>query len=61
MYMREMGSVELLTHEGEMNASKRIEEGINEVQGAVAAYPEVLLIYLNNMIKWKTALFVWQI
>lgn len=42
MYMREMGSVELLTREGEIDIAKRIEEGINEVQSAVAAYPEAI-------------------
>ncbi|NBI12739.1 RNA polymerase sigma factor RpoD [[Haemophilus] felis] len=42
MYMREMGSVELLTREGEIDIAKRIEEGINEVQSAVAFYPEAL-------------------
>ena len=40
MYMREMGTVELLTREDEIQISKRIEEGINEVQCAVAEYPE---------------------
>jgi len=38
MYMREMGSVELLTREGEIDIAKRIEDGINEVQSAVAEY-----------------------
>ena len=42
MYMREMGSVELLTREGEIDIAKRIEEGINEVQSAIAAYPEAI-------------------
>lgn len=42
MYMREMGSVELLTREGEIDIAKRIEEGINEVQCAVAEYPQAL-------------------
>lgn len=42
MYMREMGTVELLTREGEIDIAKRIEEGINEVQRAVAEYPEAL-------------------
>lgn len=42
MYMREMGTVELLTREDEIQISKRIEEGINEVQCAVAEYPEAL-------------------
>ena len=42
MYMREMGTVEFLTREDEIQISKRIEEGINEVQCAVAEYPEAL-------------------
>ncbi|QLB12379.1 RNA polymerase RpoD-like sigma 70 subunit [Bisgaardia hudsonensis] len=42
MYMREMGTVELLTREGEIDIAKRIEDGINEVQSAAAAYPEAL-------------------
>lgn len=42
MYMREMGTVELLTREGEIDIAKRIEEGINAVQCAVAEYPEAL-------------------
>ena len=42
MYMREMGTVELLTREDQIQISKRIEEGINEVQCAVAEYPEAL-------------------
>ncbi|MCT8609349.1 RNA polymerase sigma factor RpoD, partial [Glaesserella parasuis] len=42
MYMREMGTVELLTREGEIDIAKRIEEGINEVQCVIAEYPEAL-------------------
>lgn len=42
MYMREMGTVELLTREGEIDIAKRIEEGINEVQCAIVEYPEAL-------------------
>ncbi|MDP8101051.1 RNA polymerase sigma factor RpoD [Pasteurella atlantica] len=42
MYMREMGTVELLTREGEIDIAKRIEEGINEVQCTIAEYPEAL-------------------
>ncbi|OOR98113.1 RNA polymerase sigma factor RpoD [Canicola haemoglobinophilus] len=42
MYMREMGSIELLTREGEIGIAKRIEEGINEVQSSVAAYPKAI-------------------
>src|SRR5690554_3426118 len=39
MYMREMGTVELLTREGEIEIAKRIEEGIREVMHAIAHYP----------------------
>ena len=39
MYMREMGTVELLTREGEIVIAKRIEEGIREVMAAIAYYP----------------------
>ncbi|MBC9252477.1 RNA polymerase sigma factor RpoD [Pseudomonas alcaligenes] len=39
MYMREMGTVELLTREGEIEIAKRIEEGIREVMGAIAFFP----------------------
>src|SRR5690554_6331535 len=39
MYMREMGTVELLTREGEIVIAKRIEEGIREVMAAVAHFP----------------------
>lgn len=48
MYMREMGSVELLTREGEIDIAKRIEDGINEVQSAVAEYPEALTYLLEQ-------------
>ena len=39
MYMREMGTVELLTREGEIAIAKRIEEGIRDVLSAVSSYP----------------------
>ena len=39
MYMREMGTVELLTREGEIVIAKRIEEGIRELLSALALYP----------------------
>ncbi|MBQ0796180.1 RNA polymerase sigma factor RpoD [Zhongshania sp.] len=42
MYMREMGTVELLTREGEIVIAKRIEEGIREVMAALAFYPGVV-------------------
>ena len=39
MYMREMGTVELLTREGEISIAKRIEEGLDAVRSQVALYP----------------------
>jgi RNA polymerase primary sigma factor len=39
MYMREMGTVELLTREGEIVIAKRIEEGIRETLSAIAWFP----------------------
>ena len=39
MYMREMGTVELLTREGEIRIAKRIEEGLDAVRSALAMYP----------------------
>ncbi len=39
MYMREMGTVELLTREGEIRIAKRIEEGLDAVRLALASYP----------------------
>jgi RNA polymerase primary sigma factor len=39
MYMREMGTVELLTREGEIRIAKRIEEGLDAVRRALAHYP----------------------
>jgi len=39
MYMREMGTVELLTREGELRIAKRIEDGLNQVLSALSVYP----------------------
>lgn len=39
MYMREMGTVELLTREGEIAIAKRIEEGVRDVLHAMACWP----------------------
>lgn len=48
MYMREMGSVELLTREGEIVIAKRIEEGIRQVVGAVVQYPELIESFIKE-------------
>lgn len=42
MYMREMGTVELLTREGELKIAKRIEEGLNQVLNSVSVYPSTI-------------------
>ena len=42
MYMREMGTVELLTREGEIEIAKRIEEGIRELMAAIAEWPSAV-------------------
>ena len=39
MYMREMGTVELLTREGEIEIAKRIEEGLNQMLASLATFP----------------------
>ena len=39
MYMREMGTVELLTREGEIRIAKRIEEGLDQVRAALVQFP----------------------
>ncbi len=48
MYMREMGTVELLTREGEIEIAKRIEEGIREVMGAIAHFPGTVADILTS-------------
>ena len=42
MYMREMGTVELLTREGEIEIAKRIEEGIREMMAALSYMPSAV-------------------
>ncbi|MBK5963081.1 RNA polymerase sigma factor RpoD [Thiocystis minor] len=42
MYMREMGTVELLTREGELIIAKRIEDGLNQVLAALSVYPRTV-------------------
>jgi len=53
MYMREMGSVELLDREGEIRIAKRIEEGLNEAMFAMAQYPETVAILLESFELYK--------
>ncbi|NRA40995.1 MAG: RNA polymerase sigma factor RpoD [Pseudomonadales bacterium] len=48
MYMREMGTVELLTREGEIAIAKRIEEGTRDLLHALAYYPGAVLQTLDT-------------
>ena len=48
MYMREMGTVELLTREGEIVIAKRIEEGLRELMKAMAYFPGTVEHILNE-------------
>ena len=47
-YMREMGTVELLTREGEIKIAKRIEQGIYQVLKSLASYPETIKLVLDD-------------
>jgi len=52
MYMREMGTVELLTREGELRIAKRIEDGLNQVGAALSTFPPsvgLLLEYFDKI------------
>ncbi len=49
MYMREMGSVELLTRDGEIEIAKRIEEGLKAMVMAIAASPTTIEEILNHI------------
>ncbi|MBU3846492.1 MAG: RNA polymerase sigma factor RpoD [Candidatus Acinetobacter avistercoris] len=48
MYMREMGTVELLTREGEIVIAKRIEEGIRDVLNSIAYWPNAVEVVLQE-------------
>ncbi|VUD40391.1 RNA polymerase sigma factor RpoD [Thalassocella blandensis] len=48
MYMREMGTVELLTREGEIAIAKRIEEGIRELMHALAYWPNAVQTVMDE-------------
>jgi RNA polymerase primary sigma factor len=48
MYMREMGTVDLLTREGEIKIAKRIEKGLNQALGALALCPPTIAMLLGE-------------
>ncbi|WP_456416466.1 RNA polymerase sigma factor RpoD [Thiolapillus sp.] len=49
MYMREMGTVELLTREDELRIAKRIEDGLNQVGAALATFPPAVDFLINKI------------
>jgi len=54
MYMREMGTVELLTREGEIEIAKRIEEGLKHMVQAISACPTTIDDILEMALKVET-------
>jgi RNA polymerase primary sigma factor len=48
MYMREMGTVDLLTREGEISIAKRIEDGIRDILHAMAYWPGAVELVLKE-------------
>ena len=53
MYMREMGTVDLLTREGEIKIAKRIEKGLNQALEALAAYPPTIRTLLGEFERFE--------
>ncbi|HEC15161.1 MAG TPA: RNA polymerase sigma factor RpoD [Sedimenticola sp.] len=53
MYMREMGTVELLTREGELKIAKRIEDGLRQVSAALATFPGAITLLLDMLDKFE--------
>ncbi|WP_444997212.1 RNA polymerase sigma factor RpoD [Aliikangiella sp. IMCC44359] len=53
MYMREMGTVELLTREGEIEIARRIEDGIRQVLASIAEYPETISTLLDEFDRYS--------
>merc|ERR1712224_35344 len=53
MYMREMGTVDLLTREGEIEIAKRIEEGMRDLLNASVSYPKTVeyVLYYWQLVK----------
>ncbi|HKJ50790.1 MAG TPA: RNA polymerase sigma factor RpoD [Gammaproteobacteria bacterium] len=48
MYMREMGTVELLTREGEIKIARRIENGLNQAMSSLARYPDTMRLIIER-------------
>ena len=54
MYMREMGAVNLLNREGEVEIAKRIEEGMDKVRSALGTFPPAIAVLLDIYDKYKS-------
>jgi len=53
MYMREMGTVELLTRQGEIELAKRIEDGTRQVLSALALFPQTVEHFFERFDKFE--------
>jgi RNA polymerase primary sigma factor len=53
MYMREMGTVDLLTREGEIRIAKRIEKGLNQALAALANFPPTVATLLRDFERYQ--------
>ncbi|MDX1626837.1 MAG: RNA polymerase sigma factor RpoD, partial [Wenzhouxiangellaceae bacterium] len=53
MYMREMGQVDLLDQKGEIEIAKRIEDGLNAVNMALARFPGTITVLLEEYQAWR--------
>ena len=53
MYMREMGQVDLLDQKGEIEIAKRIEDGLNAVNMALARFPGTVTVLLEEYQSWR--------
>ncbi|WP_343154816.1 RNA polymerase sigma factor RpoD [Buchnera aphidicola (Pseudoregma panicola)] len=54
MYMREMGTIELLDRKGEIKIAKKIEKGINQIQSTIAEHPKSIKNFLYQYEKVKS-------
>ena len=54
MYMREMGAVNLLNREGEVEIAKRIEEGMDKVRSALGTFPPAIAVLLDIYERYKS-------
>ena len=53
MYMREMGTIELLDREGEIVIAKKIEDGNNKIQATLSCFIPVLILFKKDIKRSK--------